>query len=100
MPSMLSASITRIASDVDDSRHPALVIALHWGTLVAIVVSVSAMFLRDALEDSAWRQVLLETHRQLGLLVLLVVGLRIVLRLVVGLIDHAPNMSAVLRWGA
>src|SRR5262245_26042636 len=100
MPSTLSDSITRIASDRQRTRHPPLVIALHWGTLAAIVISVAAMFVRDAVEDSGWRQALLGIHRQLGLLVLIGVGLRILVRLTLGLIDHAPDMSTLLRWAA
>jgi cytochrome b561 len=100
MPYTLSDSITRIASDAPRVRHPTLVIALHWGTLIAIVISVAAMFIRDAIEGSAWRQALIEIHRQLGLLVLVAVGLRIVVRVFAGLVDHAQGMSALLRRAA
>ena len=82
------------------SRHPPLTIAIHWMTVVAIVVAVAAMFLRDAIEDREWRQVLLEVHRQLGLLVLLSAGARVALRALKGLADHAPDMAAFLRWAA
>ena len=82
------------------SRHPPLTIAIHWMTVVAIVVAVAVMFVRDATEDRALRQVLLETHRQLGLLVLIGVGVRVALRLYKGLADHAPDMSSFLRWAA
>ena len=81
-------------------RHPALTIAIHWMTVVAIVVAVAVMFARDAVEDRALRQVLLETHRQLGLLVLIGVGVRIAFRLHKGLADHAPDMASLLRWAA
>ena len=88
------------ASDSAGSGHPALTIAIHWITVVAIVVAVVVMFARDAIEDRALRQVLLETHRQLGLLVLIGVGVRIALRLHKGLADHAPDMTSFLRWAA
>jgi cytochrome b561 len=58
------------------------------------------MFVRDATEDRAWRQALLEIHRQLGLLVLLGAGVRVAIRALKGLADHAPDMSAFLRWAA
>jgi cytochrome b561 len=67
---------------------------------VAIVVAVAAMFVRDAVEDRVWRQILLETHRQLGLLVIIGAGVRIAIRLRKGLTDHAPDMAALLRWTA
>ena len=87
-------------SESAGSRHPALTIAIHWTTVVAIVVAVAVMFVRDAVEDRMWRQILLETHRQLGLLVLMGVGVRIAIRLRRGLADHAPDMAALLRWSA
>ena len=81
-------------------QHPALTVAIHWATVVAIVVAVVAMFVRDAVEDRVWRQLLLEVHRQLGLLVLIVAGARIAIRLRKGLADHAPDMMALLLWAA
>lgn len=85
---------------VSRAKHPTLIIALHWGCMLAIVISVAAMFVRDAIEDQTWRQVLLHIHRQLGLLVLIVVAWRIALRLRKSLADHAPDMAAVFRWAA
>ena len=41
------------------TRHPALTIAIHWATAIAIVVAVAVMFARDATEDRAWRLFLL-----------------------------------------
>lgn len=87
-------------SDSVRSGHPALTIAIHWMTAVAIVVAVAVMFVRDATEDRAWRQILLEIHRQLGLLVLLGAGVRIAVRVFKGLADHATDMAAFLRWAA
>jgi cytochrome b561 len=68
--------------------------------VAAIVIAVAAMFVRDAVEDKFWRQALLEIHRQLGLLVLMGVGVRIALRVLTGLVDHAPDMAGVVRWAA
>lgn len=82
------------------TRHSASTIALHWATVGAIVVAVAVMFIRDATEDRALRQFLLETHRQLGLFVLFAAGLRIAMRLSRGLADHAPGLAATLRWAA
>lgn len=82
------------------SKHPMLIVALHWGTVMAIVVAVGAMFLRDAVDDAAVRQTLLQVHRQLGLVVMLVAAVRVVVRLTGSLVDHAPDMSAVLRLAA
>jgi cytochrome b561 len=81
-------------------RHPALTRALHWGTALALVAAVGAMFLRDATENDTWRLVLLQVHRQLGLLVLAVVLWRVVRRFTSPLAQHAPDMTVVLRWAA
>jgi cytochrome b561 len=99
VPAQRAISLPR-APDESAARHPALTRALHWGTAIAIVIAVAAMFVRDAVEDKALRQVLLEVHRQLGLLVLIAAGLRMVARLRIGLADHAPDMAAVMRLGA
>jgi cytochrome b561 len=72
----------------------------HWGTVLAIVISVSAIYLRDVLDDKAARQMLLDIHRQLGLLILIVVPLRLAVRYWLGFTDHAAHMSAVVRFGA
>jgi cytochrome b561 len=82
------------------ARHPGLTIALHWGTVLAIVIAVGAMLVRDAVEDTASRQALLEVHRQLGLVLLVGVGVRIAVRWWRGLADHAPRMAVAMRWAA
>jgi len=71
--------------------------ALHWGTVIVIVAGVSAMFLRDAAEERATRQILLDIHRQVGLLVLIGIGVRIGARLHTPLLDYAAGMPALLR---
>jgi cytochrome b561 len=75
-------------------------IAAHWGTVLAIVISVIAIYFRDLLEDKVLRQFLLDLHRQLGLLVLIVVPLRLAARWWLGFTDHAGHMPAALRWSA
>ena len=96
-PEVVSSSATDKGTR---SRHPALTIAIHWATVMAIVVAVAVMFVHDATEDRAWRQFLLGAHRQLGLLVLVGAGIRIAIRLRRGLADHAPDIAPVLRWAA
>jgi superoxide oxidase len=87
----------RIAAAASHSRAT---IVAHWGTVLAILVSVAAIYLRDFVEDKPLRQFLLELHRQLGLLVLIAVPIRIAVRYWLGFGNHAGPMSAVLRWAA
>lgn len=104
-----NAPIIRIARNLGRSqqgsadvraKHPALIVAVHWGSLVAILVSVGVMFARDAIEDTSMRQFLLQAHRQLGLVVLAVVWIRIMVRLTMKLADHSRGMSAFMRLAA
>jgi superoxide oxidase len=81
-------------------RQSAATIAFHWGAVIAIVISVIAIYLREAFEDKAVRAVLLDLHRQLGILVLLSVPLRQVVRCVAGHSDFSANVPAILRWAA
>jgi len=81
-------------------RQPAATIAFHWGTVIAIVVGVVAVYLRDVFEDKAVRAVLLDLHRQLGILVLLCVPLRQLVRYLGGHRDFSANMSGLLQWAA
>jgi cytochrome b561 len=75
-------------------RHPALIRALHWGTVLIIAGAVAAILYRETTEERALRQVLLELHRQLGLLVLLGLVVRVVARSILGLTNHAPYLTA------
>jgi len=102
------ASVTRIARNPGwphgpaemRAKHPVLIVGMHWGSLIAILVAVGVMFVRDAVEDSSMRQVLLQVHRQLGLLVLIVVGVRILVRLTKKLADHSQGMSVLMHLAA
>jgi cytochrome b561 len=80
-------------------KHSRLTVALHWGTALALVIAVGAMFLRDATEDAGYRQLLLQVHRQLGLLVLVVALWRVARRFTSRFVQQ-PDMTAALRWAA
>jgi cytochrome b561 len=82
------------------AKQPRLIVALHWGSLIAIVVAVGVMFARDAIEDTSMRQFLLQAHRQLGLVVLAVAWFRIMVRLTRKLADHSHGMSTLMRRAA
>jgi len=81
-------------------RQPAATIAFHWGTVIAIVAGVVAVYLRDVFEDKAARALLLDLHRQLGMLVLLCVPLRQLVKYIAGHRQFSADMSALLRWAA
>jgi len=81
-------------------RHPPVTRALNWATAVILVVSVSAILYRETTEQKTVRQVLMELHRQLGLLVLLILVARVAVRSVKGLVNNAPGLSAGVRRAA
>jgi superoxide oxidase len=90
----------RASARLKEKRQPTATIAFHWGTVLAIVVAVAAIYVRDLFEDKTVRVVLLDLHRQLGMLVLLCVPLRQLARFVTGHRDFSAKVHAVLRWGA
>jgi cytochrome b561 len=81
-------------------KHAPATMVLHWTTVMALVAAVAAIYLREVTEDKLIRQVLLEAHRQLGLLVLICVPLRIAARYLLGFANQSAGLSALLRWVA
>ena len=78
------------------ARHSRWTIALHWGTVLAIVLAVVAVLWREAIDDKdgkALRIVLMQLHRQAGLLVLLALAARLLVRWRVGLARQAQAAS-------
>jgi len=78
-------------------RHPTLTRALHWATAILILISVTAILFRETTEEKLVRRVLLELHRQLGLLVLVALAVRIGLRLGGAFASHTRDLGARLR---
>jgi cytochrome b561 len=82
------------------TRHSWPTIALHWGSVLAIVISVAAALWWDFTEDKAMRALLMNVHRQLGLVVLVAWVLRLMARWRLGLADHAGQTPRWMRWAA
>jgi cytochrome b561 len=61
-------------------RHPTLVILFHWLTVAVIVAGVAFVLTREEIGARDLKRLLLEQHRSLGLLVLVLVGLRLLTR--------------------
>ncbi|MFO1424306.1 MAG: cytochrome b [Candidatus Competibacteraceae bacterium] len=85
-----------------ESRHHPVVITLHWFTVAAIIIVVAIILIREDIEGRAAKQLLMDWHRSLGLLVLAVMLLRMALRyfLRFGVVDHnLPPVLAILGKG-
>jgi cytochrome b561 len=61
-------------------RYPRRLVWLHWLTLTAVLAAVACVLGREWTGDRALRTLLLETHRQLGLLVFAGTVLRLAFR--------------------
>ncbi len=81
-------------------KHHPMTIFLHWGTVLCIVAAVSAVLLREIVEEKYWRQLLLETHRQMGLIVFFCVAVRLGVRLRFGMADHTAGLPRLMRLAA
>lgn len=81
-----------------DLRHHPAVIALHWFTVGAIVITVSLILIREDIEGRSTKQFLLDWHRSFGFLIFVVMLLRLALRyfLRVGAIDHGLPFFLVI----
>jgi len=84
----------------EPEKHHPLTITLHWGTVICLVIAVAAVLLREIIEDKYWRQILLESHRQLGLVIFFGVALRIGVRLRFGMANHMSGMPWLIRLAA
>jgi cytochrome b561 len=65
-------------------KHHWAVKLLHWGTVMALLVGIACMFIRDYIDEYKYQTLLLELHRQMGVLVLLGVGIRLTLKFWIG----------------
>lgn len=63
------------------TRRPALLIFLHWLTLILVTLLVAIIFVREGFEEKAVRTLLLNLHRSLGLSVALLTVGRLAVRL-------------------
>jgi cytochrome b561 len=86
--------------DFAAQKHHWLTITLHWATVLCIVLAVASVLLREMVEDKFWRQALLETHRQLGMVVLLGVAIRLGVRMRYGMADHMRGLPWPMRMAA
>lgn len=78
-------------------KHHPMTIALHWGTVLCVVLAVSAVLLREVIGDKFWRMLLMDTHRQLGLIIMLGVAVRLYVRQKHGMANHMRGMPLAIR---
>lgn len=83
-----------------DVRRPALLIALHWVTLVVILLAVGLVFYRETVDDKAQRILLIALHKSFGLSVAVLAVARLSVRLFRRPLPPAADMSPLSRFAA
>jgi cytochrome b561 len=68
--------------------------------VLCLLVAVSTILIREGVGDKHWRMLLMETHRQLGLLVMLGVAARLYVRQRHGMQNHMQGLPLAMRMGA
>jgi superoxide oxidase len=81
-------------------KHHPLTIALHWGTVLCIVIAVSSVLFRELIGDKFWRMFLLDMHRQCGLLIMLAVAVRLYVRQRHGMANHMHGLPVLMQLAA
>jgi cytochrome b561 len=81
-------------------KHHPLTIALHWGTVICIVIAVGSVLFREVIGDKFWRTLLLDTHRQCGLLIMLAVAARLYVRQRHGMANHMQGLPMLMQVAA
>jgi cytochrome b561 len=82
------------------AAHPPLIRALHWLTLVALLLAFGLILAREGLDSRLLRQWALDLHRGAGLGVWLLTCVRLGVRLRVPLADAHRSASAAQRWAS
>jgi cytochrome b561 len=65
-----------------DSVWPLAIRALHWLTALVVLVAVVAVLGHELVEEKSLRKLVMDVHKQAGVLVLLLTGVRVLFRVV------------------
>jgi len=77
--------------------RPRKLVALHWLTVLCLVLGVTLVLARDQLDDRVVRAWLLEGHRYFGLFVLVLFVVRVTLRVRLGKLPSHGDSPRLLR---
>jgi cytochrome b561 len=88
-------------SSTNVAPRPRKLVAMHWLTVLCVVVAATLILLRDEVVDGrVLKQWLLEGHRHFGLFVLILFCLRVLLRIRLGKLPAASHTAWPLRMAA
>ena len=80
--------------------RPRKLVALHWLTVLCVLLAATFILTRDQLDGRAVRMWLLEGHRHFGLIVFLLFFVRVALRIRLGKLPPLHESHWTLRWAA
>jgi len=80
--------------------RPRKLVALHWLTVLCVVLAAAFILTRDQLDGRTVRLWLLEGHRHFGLIVFLLFFVRVALRVRLGKLPPTHESHWTLRWVA
>lgn len=86
---------TEPRSGKPDSRHPGVLAIAHWLTALFLLLGVTLVLVRNEVEGRAMRAWLLEGHKHLGLLVLILFFVRVALRFALGTLPPERNSMSL-----
>lgn len=86
-----------MTNDEPVPTRPRKLVALHWLTVLCVVVAATLILVRSELDGRTLRMWLLEGHRHAGLLVLLLFGARVGLRIRYGKLQPGGDHPRVVR---
>jgi cytochrome b561 len=80
--------------------RPKKLVVLHWLTVLCLIFAAALILTRDQVDGRVLEQWLLEGHRHFGLLVLLLLLIRVVVRVRAGKLPPAGEHSPIIRIAA
>jgi cytochrome b561 len=83
-----------------EPMRPKKMVVLHWLTVLCLIMAAALILTRDQVDGRALEQWLLEGHRHFGLLVLLLLVARVVVRIRTGKLPSVGNHSRIIRIAA
>ena len=97
------AKSTRVAlppASASTLKHSKPTIALHWLSVLLVIGAASTILIRELVEGGSLRTLLLDSHRQFGLLVLLALSARLAARFTFGMAPTLNGSPWLVRWAA
>ena len=78
-------------------KHAPMTIALHWASALLIAMAVSAVLMRDLADSQVARQILMQWHRDAGLMIIPALLARLLVIATVGMANTSADLPQGMR---